>query len=74
MRQVLATSGCLLSDEEVYALEKRYNDDMGFNYMWFLKEADPKEYIAPKVFSKHQIQQQTHLISILVQQISRKDD
>lgn len=68
MRQVLAISGCLLSDEEVYALEKRYNDDMGFNYMWFLKEADPKEYIAPKVFYRNQIQQQTptHFIFILV--------
>lgn len=50
MRQVLAISGCLLSDEEVYSLEKRYNNDMGFNYTWFLNEADPKEYVAPKVF------------------------
>lgn len=50
MRQVLSTSGCLLSDEEIYSLEKRYNDDIGFNYIWFLNDADPKEYVAPKVF------------------------
>lgn len=50
MRQVLSTNaGILLSDEELYALEKRYNDSMGFNYMWFLKEADPQDYAIPKV-------------------------
>lgn len=49
MRQVLLTNGILLSDEEMYALERRYNDDMGFNYMWFLNEADPKDYAVPKV-------------------------
>lgn len=50
MRQVLITNGILLSDEEFYALEKRYNDDMGFNYLWFLSEADPKDYIPLKVW------------------------
>lgn len=50
MRQVLTLNGMLLSDEELYALEKRYNDDMGFNYVLFLKEADPKDYAIPKVF------------------------
>lgn len=49
MRQVLFSNGILLSDTEIYALERRYNNDMGFNYMWFLDEADPKEYAIPKV-------------------------
>lgn len=50
MRQVLNTNaGILLSDEELFALEKRYNDSMGFSYMWFLKEADPQDYAIPKV-------------------------
>lgn len=49
MRQVLLTNGVLLSDEEMYALERRYNDDIGFNYNWFLKEADPRDYGIPKV-------------------------
>lgn len=48
MRQVLAMIGVLLSDEEVYSLEQRYNDDLGFNYADFLKEADPKDYAIPK--------------------------
>lgn len=49
MRRVLRTNGILLSDEEIYALELRYNSDMGFNYKWFLDEADPKEYEIPKL-------------------------
>lgn len=48
MRQVLLTNGILLSDEEMYALERRFNNDMGFNYMWFLREADPADYAIPK--------------------------
>lgn len=42
MRQCLLSNGFLLSDEEVYALEERFNDDVGFNYFWFLKEVDVK--------------------------------
>lgn len=42
MRQSLLSNGYLLSNEEVYALEERFNDDVGFNYFWFLKEVDPK--------------------------------
>lgn len=38
LRQVLTTAGVLLSEEEMFALETRYNDDSGFNYNWFLKE------------------------------------
>lgn len=26
----------------MYSLEERFNDDVGFNYFWFLKEIDPK--------------------------------
>lgn len=48
MRQVLLTNGILLSDEEMYALERRFNNDIGFNYSWFLREADPREYAVPK--------------------------
>ncbi|KAK4881782.1 hypothetical protein RN001_005101 [Aquatica leii] len=42
MRQCLLTSGILLSDEELYALEERFNDELGFNYFWFLREVEPK--------------------------------
>lgn len=38
MRQCFARIGILLSDEEFYALEQRFNDDLGFNYAWFLKD------------------------------------
>lgn len=48
MRQVLLTNGILLADEEMYALERRFNNDVGFNYAWFLTEADPREYAIPK--------------------------
>ncbi|XP_060524820.1 uncharacterized protein LOC132701132 isoform X2 [Cylas formicarius] len=42
MRQALNSNGILLSDEELYALEERFNNDMGFNYFWFLREVEPK--------------------------------
>lgn len=47
MRRVLSQNGILLSDDEFYALVKRYANDTGFNYSWFLKEADPQEYLIP---------------------------
>lgn len=55
MRRVLSQNGILISDEEFYALIRRYSNDIGFNYSWFLKEADPQEYLifAPKVCSIH---------------------
>ncbi|CAH1119695.1 unnamed protein product [Phaedon cochleariae] len=40
MRQALHFNGILLSDEEIFALEERFNDDVGFNYFWFLKDVD----------------------------------
>lgn len=48
MRQVFQTNGILLTDDELYALECRFNNDMGFNYIWFLREADPRDYAVPK--------------------------
>ncbi|XP_018562489.1 uncharacterized protein LOC108904422 [Anoplophora glabripennis] len=42
MRQALCSNGILLSDEEVVALEERFNNDMGFNYVWFLKDVEPR--------------------------------
>lgn len=40
MRQVLTTAAVLLSREERYALEQRYNDDLGFNYFRFIEELE----------------------------------
>lgn len=47
MRQCFVRYGILLSDEELYALEQRFNDDVGFNYYWFLKELDAKPFETP---------------------------
>lgn len=47
MRQCLLSNGILLSDEELYALEERFNDDVGFNYSWFLREIDAKPHEEP---------------------------
>lgn len=47
MRQCLLSNGILLSEEELFALEERFNNDMGFNYFWFLREVDPKPYDEP---------------------------
>ncbi|XP_053976671.1 uncharacterized protein LOC128875266 [Hylaeus volcanicus] len=40
LRQILTTVTVLISPEEEFALEQRYNDDLGFNYIWFLKELE----------------------------------
>ncbi|XP_050306314.1 uncharacterized protein LOC126743325 [Anthonomus grandis grandis] len=42
MRQALNSNGILLSDDELFALEERFKNDMGFNYVWFLREVEPK--------------------------------
>ncbi|XP_076647707.1 uncharacterized protein LOC143356146, partial [Halictus rubicundus] len=47
LRQVLTTAAVLLSQEEEFALEKRYNNDVGFNYIWFLKEIESKPIEPP---------------------------
>lgn len=49
MRQSMLSNGILLSDEELYALEERFNDDIGFNYFWFLREVEPKPHEEPLV-------------------------
>nr|CAD7394940.1 unnamed protein product [Timema cristinae] len=46
-RQCLLSNGLLSSNEELYALEQRYNDELGFNYFWFLKEVEPNRYEEP---------------------------
>lgn len=48
-RALLLSNGILLSEEELYALESRYNDDMGFHYMKFLADTDPKDLGPSKV-------------------------
>ncbi|XP_056643883.1 uncharacterized protein LOC130449862 [Diorhabda sublineata] len=42
MRQALHSNGILLSDDELFALEERYRNDMGFNYFWFLKDVESR--------------------------------
>lgn len=68
MRQCLSVSGILLSDEELYALEERFNDDLGFNYFWFLREVEPKpEERALVILNTFSIvENQTHVINIAV--------
>lgn len=46
-RQVLITATLLLSPEEEFALEKKYNDDMGFNYTRFLQELEFQPIVEP---------------------------
>lgn len=53
-RQILLTNGLFLAEQEFYALEKRYNDDLGFNYRWFLNEVDPQDYAVPKFEEYHE--------------------
>ncbi|CAG9864019.1 unnamed protein product [Phyllotreta striolata] len=40
MRQAFDSNAIFLSDEEIAALEDRYNNDVGFNYFWFLKDVE----------------------------------
>jgi len=47
LRQVLITATILLSPEEVFALEQRYNDDLGFNYTRFLQELEVQPIVEP---------------------------
>ncbi|XP_066591621.1 EF-hand calcium-binding domain-containing protein 6 [Prorops nasuta] len=46
-RQILKTLVILLSEEEEYALEQRYNDDQGFNYFSFVDEVESKPVVEP---------------------------
>ncbi|XP_055847317.1 uncharacterized protein LOC129913017 [Episyrphus balteatus] len=47
--QALLSNTILVSEQEFAALEKRYSNDMGFNYMRFLEDVDPAEYAIPKL-------------------------
>ncbi|XP_011688757.1 PREDICTED: uncharacterized protein LOC105450541 isoform X2 [Wasmannia auropunctata] len=47
VRQVLITATILLSSEEIFTLEQRYNDDLGFNYTLFLEELEPQPIVEP---------------------------
>lgn len=47
LRQILTSIAILLSPEEVFALERRYNDDLGFNYTWFLQELEARPIEEP---------------------------
>ncbi|XP_011302933.1 uncharacterized protein [Fopius arisanus] len=40
LRHILTTATVLLSQKEIFALEQRYNDEMGFNYARFLRELE----------------------------------
>ena len=46
-RQVLVLATIFLSPEEEFVLEKRYNDDMGFNYTRFLQELESQPIVEP---------------------------
>lgn len=47
LRQVLITATILLSPEEVFTLEQRYNNDLGFNYIQFLQELEVQPIAEP---------------------------
>lgn len=47
MRQVILSNGILLSDEEICALENRYKDDQGFDYVRCLNEIGLNIHEAP---------------------------
>lgn len=47
LRQILTSMAILLSSEEVFTLERRYNDDLGFNYIWFLQEVEARPIEEP---------------------------
>lgn len=47
MRQALAAAIILLSPEELLALERRYNDDLGFDYNRFLQELEAQSISEP---------------------------
>uniref|UniRef100_A0A336LCA6 CSON008072 protein n=1 Tax=Culicoides sonorensis TaxID=179676 RepID=A0A336LCA6_CULSO len=46
--QVLSSIGALLTSKEIQSLERRYLDDMGFNYILFLRDIEPQATSLPK--------------------------
>lgn len=47
MRQIFLIATLLLSQEEIFAIESRYNDDIGFNYFKFIDELEAKPIVDP---------------------------
>ncbi|KAK0166586.1 hypothetical protein PV327_004079 [Microctonus hyperodae] len=45
--QIFSAAMILLSAEEIFALEQRYNDEMGFNYALFLRELEAATTVIP---------------------------
>ncbi|KAK0079021.1 hypothetical protein PV325_001848 [Microctonus aethiopoides] len=45
--QIFSAAMILLSTEEIFALEQRYNDEMGFNYALFLRELEAATTVIP---------------------------
>lgn len=52
MRQVLSEIGSVLTNKEVLAIDYRYKDDLGFDYIGFLKEVAPQDPCIPRVISQ----------------------
>ncbi|EAT39799.1 AAEL008428-PA [Aedes aegypti] len=49
MGEALSMAGIFITEEQRYALEQRYSDDFGFNYVEFLQDVDPMPKIASAV-------------------------
>ncbi|XP_039441985.1 uncharacterized protein LOC120422565 [Culex pipiens pallens] len=48
--EALSMAGVFITEEQRYALNERYSDDLGFNYVNFLKDFDP----CPKIASAYE--------------------
>lgn len=47
--EALSMAGVFITEEQRYALEQRYSDDLGFNYAKFLQDIDPMPKISSAV-------------------------
>ncbi|XP_055384980.1 uncharacterized protein LOC129614415 [Condylostylus longicornis] len=67
VRQILYSNGILLSEQELFALEEQFNNDVGFNYISLLKHLDPmkNEYSKFKTILSTDFKPSMHLISNL---------
>lgn len=48
LKKVFSTNSIIVSDKEIEALFLRYGNDLGFNYMKFLKDIDEVEFCENK--------------------------
>ncbi len=48
MRRVFSSNSIILSDKEIQGLMLRYGNDLGFNYMKFLKEVNEADFCESK--------------------------